>query len=571
MADGSQGPLRPEIAQQLAQSPFVKEDSTREQLSALATPLMNEPQETPEGEDGQVPESREEFIQGLTEVPTQIDPAIEEKAQQKVNPSPETLTREDRQELIRKTLDQRMMEKINSGEVPQDEAMKFLQAKAQMEKTEQEDVKRMEASKVDGRQQIIDEKYQKFLEEQSARDEYNQLAGQFDGLIKKPEANILEFLDESDLRFAAESGMDIPPAAAYKAEKELEQLDLATEKEEQAAANRTLAAEQEAQQKVAVEQQQKEQQKAQIAAQEVEKEDQKMRNDFTSLGELFEEGTTGQKLSAAFAIMLGGLSQGMTGASINPAMAVLDKQFGANEAKKQRAVELFKEKVDAEKNNIKDQMQLMKMQKLSNDLEIQSRQLQAKRQFDKIVQQGGFVPDSLLTTIGADKDSRDRIVRGPDGKAYIADNKQAATDLRKAKDEAEPAIQGIDDLIELSQKSSRLNLKDRAVIYSRVRALVGKLRIPLTGPGVLTDTEYERLLDTLGDPNKIIAFKSIEEEKLKAVRDILQTDLKTRYRNAGVELPMSRKEKIIKQVMKANPAESKATVIRTLRRKGMIQ
>lgn len=561
MADSPQSPIAPEQAAQLLDSSLVQDPAVKQQLGTLVAPapLQNTVAEQPE--------SMQSFTEQITEVPSQFDPAIQAEADAQVAPDPASMSKEQRAEYMQKMLDKRMVDSINSGDIDPGEAVKQMAASKQIKDTA---AQQQEAASLEGRTSLVNEKWQQYIEAKNKVDQFNQLAAQFENVEPRPEPNMLEFLTESDISFAAESGMDIPPAAARRAEMELEQLDVAKQQAEADRAAREVASKQQAEQRVAVEEQEKQVKRQQIAQDEVAKEDKEAAAKFTSFTQLFKDGSTAQKFGAALAIMVGGLSQGLMGAKSNPVIDFLNKEFDRNDAKKQQALKLVKEQLAAKRNLLKDQKTQLEMQKLMGELDLQSRQLNAKRVFDKIVSQGGEVPESLLTTIGADKEARDRIVRGPDGKAYVADTKQAAVDLRKAKDEAEPAIQGIDELLELSRTSNRLNLRDRAKIYSRVRALVGKLRIPLTGPGVLTDTEYERLLQTLGDPNKIFAIKSIEDEKLRAVKDILQNDLKTRYRNAGVQLPMTKQEKILQQVMKNNPNASEANVIRVLRKKGLV-
>ena len=132
-----------------------------------------------------------------------------------------------------------------------------------------------------------------------------------------------------------------------------------------------------------------------------------------------------------------------------------------------------------------------------------------------------------------------------DGSIQLADNKKASEDVRKFQAEVEPAIKGAHRILKISEQGSRLNLKDRARIATDLKALVGQLRIPFTGPGVLTDTEYERLLDTIGDPNKLFAIPDIERTKIKTVINKLTSDLDTRYKQAGIKGVKSKREKLI--------------------------
>jgi hypothetical protein len=135
-----------------------------------------------------------------------------------------------------------------------------------------------------------------------------------------------------------------------------------------------------------------------------------------------------------------------------------------------------------------------------------------------------------------------------------------------------PAIQGANRILELSKDGSRFNLEDRARISTDLKALVGQLRIPFTGPGVLTDKEYDRLLETIGNPNEFFALPSIERIKVETVIDKLSKDLKERYRQAGIKDTQSKRERLIEVKMSQTkaPREQIEKTIDNLVNKGIL-
>jgi hypothetical protein len=114
-------------------------------------------------------------------------------------------------------------------------------------------------------------------------------------------------------------------------------------------------------------------------------------------------------------------------------------------------------------------------------------------------------------------------------------NKDAALDFSKYRNEIEPAINGAKRIMELSKNFNRItDQTQRAKIQTELAALVGQLRLPFTGPGAMTDKEYDRLAATIGDPTKFAALPAWERAKLQTVLKKLETDLGGRAKNAGL-------------------------------------
>jgi hypothetical protein len=124
----------------------------------------------------------------------------------------------------------------------------------------------------------------------------------------------------------------------------------------------------------------------------------------------------------------------------------------------------------------------------------------------------------------------------------IASNVNNAQEFQKVRSTLEPAITGAQTIQKMLGDFNRItDLKKRAQIQSEMKALAGQLRVPFTGPGALTEKEYDRLMDTLGDPTSITSVGSIQRAKLQQVLNKLNRDLD----NSAAQFGLPRKNKNI--------------------------
>lgn len=287
----------------------------------------------------------------------------------------------------------------------------------------------------------------------------------------------------------------------------------------------------------------------------------------------------GQKILATIGMMLGGapavrIVQEQINQDIN-AQNLTNKQ---KLAKRAQAIKLVNTQIDRLSALTNDRFKQEKLQLSKQQLGIQLEKINTERlklaqaELQKRNIQNELSQGKLKDTSNLNKDDRERAVRMRDGSIQLADNKKASEDVRKFQAEVEPAIKGAHRILKVSEQGSRLNLKDRARIATDLKALVGQLRIPFTGPGVLTDTEYERLLDTIGDPNKLFAIPEIERVKIKTVINKLTSDLDTRYEQAGLKGVKSKREKLIdlKMQQKAGSREQIEKTIDSLIQQGKL-
>lgn len=299
---------------------------------------------------------------------------------------------------------------------------------------------------------------------------------------------------------------------------------------------------------------------------------------------------TAQKIGAGIAIALGGYGGALTGKGDNKALDIILKAID-------RDVEEQKFNIKQKSQGLRDsanmsQTMLSNLQsKFSTDLQaeaalkaLQLRQVQAKLAKDS----GKYNNDQIKATaqyqiaelkraemaeiakIKADmaqqaymngtgtdkfdpamearlpeamqkmrKETRER--SAPDGWEGLAKDREAATEFLKKVNEAQPAIEGVKRILALSQDLNRVtDIKKRAEVATEIQALIGQLRVPLTGPGAMTDRDIKMLQDTIGNPTKVLSLPSVQRAKLMTVGKKLETDLV----NAAKATGFRRKEQV---------------------------
>jgi hypothetical protein len=112
---------------------------------------------------------------------------------------------------------------------------------------------------------------------------------------------------------------------------------------------------------------------------------------------------------------------------------------------------------------------------------------------------------------------------------------QDATKFKTSQQEAESAIGLIREIKELGTDINLTDISKRGILKGKLNALIGKMRIPLTGPGILTDAEFERIKGDLGDPSKVFSTEKMEKAKLDSLANMLIDAQVTSGRLAGLD------------------------------------
>lgn len=107
--------------------------------------------------------------------------------------------------------------------------------------------------------------------------------------------------------------------------------------------------------------------------------------------------------------------------------------------------------------------------------------------------------------------------------------KKEAMDIRAAKADADEAIGLIDEVKELGKNVAWWDRKKINLIDQKKKILAGKLRLPLTGPGAMTEDEYQRLVDTMGDPSNLFSTEEIQNAKLDELKGTLNKSVLSKF------------------------------------------
>jgi hypothetical protein len=116
-----------------------------------------------------------------------------------------------------------------------------------------------------------------------------------------------------------------------------------------------------------------------------------------------------------------------------------------------------------------------------------------------------------------------------------ARTKEEAKDLRQAQADADDAVKLIDEIKALGTNVAAWDRGRINIINQKKKILAGKLRLPLTGPGAMTQDEYERLVDTMGDPSNLFSTEEIQMSKLDSLKDTLNSSVSNKFRVMGVQ------------------------------------
>lgn len=290
--------------------------------------------------------------------------------------------------------------------------------------------------------------------------------------------------------------------------------------------------------------------------------------------------TTGEKILAGIGLVLAGIGSGITGQP-NAALQVIQNQIDEdiksqklnNEqvlAKKKHAlklVELELKKLDSSTTNKLKKVQIAKM---INDMQqgqlmLQQQRLMAK----KLASQDGLTREEVLSL---DREDQKRVV--PVGsRNFIAFNAEVAKKLNNdVIPSAKSSLRGLGrlkEILEMPAAEVRPTLVAEAATIKQ--ALKGNLRLELFGPGVMTDFESKMADKIIGDPTKILTFDMAERAKFNALIKKIKFSTRDKIKQAGINIPDSKNERMIKQMQKNNPKMKRELIIDALIRKGFWQ
>lgn len=271
-----------------------------------------------------------------------------------------------------------------------------------------------------------------------------------------------------------------------------------------------------------------------------------------SLGEIFQSGSTGSKLGAALAILVGGVSQGLTGAKTNPALDMMDR-LAERQAQKDKlsldekemlrkqiyeagGLELRKLENATQNAYRKDQLSLMQQQ-----LDLKRQELEEKLRasiatsMPKDIHSGRKLTKEEVLQIRASggKDA-EKLITLPNGNTHLAAGTFDKENFVKGTEETFKALSLLDKYKSIGKQGSKFSLTDRAEADVLRTMLVGALRQPVTGPGVLSEPDKAAILGVLADPLALTKWRPIEMAKINKVIDSLQVQVINSARRAGI-------------------------------------
>ena len=297
----------------------------------------------------------------------------------------------------------------------------------------------------------------------------------------------------------------------------------------------------------------------------------------SSLTEIMNGGGFGQKLGASIAVLLGGVSQGLTGAKTNPVMDFLDSEV-KRQAEKDKltlsqreslrkhllgvAENTVRERAEFTGNEIKKQHLLLEAQTLAlkkQEVLMQQRALlgqSAQQETERAINGGKAVADRSLLN----KEQSASAIRMPDGSYKVAKSPEAAKELDKAKNNIDVLMPAIDNAKKMIFNMSAL---DRAAYASNTPSTAAKellsqretilagLKSYYEGKGErpLADAVYKRLSDSTFSTAAIVANPQAAVQALTDVQSGLYKNYKTFHSNAGADLPPSAREVAMQKIM----------------------
>lgn len=303
-----------------------------------------------------------------------------------------------------------------------------------------------------------------------------------------------------------------------------------------------------------------------------------------SSADLFHEKSTGQKVAAGLAMILGVAHAGLGGGNGgNMGVQLIEQSL-----EKDRQNNLYKYSQSKEMLNLKrqnaddyaenmarheaivDKQTLMQMQLIETKLKqaesiyrgsaasanaknalgmltMQKDQLKAqiaqREALNNMLQSGDLSELTPLQTMGLPENVRKAIEQTRElkvpGYGGVALSKEDRDQFQKFRQEQEPVINAINRVLKIqnSDQYSKLSPEQRGQVNSEIQMLIGGLRSGVVGPGAVSDKERAILVETIGNPNTLFSKNSWERAKLLTVLNKTKADLNTIAKARGLTPP----------------------------------
>lgn len=299
--------------------------------------------------------------------------------------------------------------------------------------------------------------------------------------------------------------------------------------------------------------------------------------------------STGDKVLAGISIALSGIGAALTGSKQNQALNIIENAINQDIesqkldlktelAKKQEAFKRQRSDLEMRSKFISDEYKLTQLKKLQNDMLQKEMQLEEQRRLAQVIASPEGISREEVFAL-RDKDQQTKAIFFNDGRARFVVDREDAKKIRQEilpdLNSALSDLKALKDFAEVSITSPGDFFKARARAKVLKQALVGKLRLPLFGPGVLTQVEQDIAKSLIGDPTEVSSrigiLQKLEVEKLDTLMKKLKFSARQSLRSSGVLLPKSKNEIKLQEAMDdpRNKGKLKSQIINAMIKTGM--
>lgn len=304
---------------------------------------------------------------------------------------------------------------------------------------------------------------------------------------------------------------------------------------------------------------------------------------YRSIKDIFDKGTTGDKILAGIGLFLGSFAPGGQNSFVRSFNTQISQQMEKeklsmeeSQAKHKRAIDLVQQKLKQMAASTDDQLKKTRIAQLNQQMEVEKQtiqQAQLQQQAERVL--GNRLSSkkglSREEVFALDPKVQKRAVFFSDGRARFTTDDQSAKRIREEiLPSAKDAVRGMTRLQELSEQFAGGSLSPvaRAEAQTIAQALKGALRLELFGPGVMTDNEQAIADKIIGNPTKLTSLNSLERKKLDTLMNKIKQGTKDKLRISGIELPESKNELMIKQLQKRNKGLTRQKAMSALIERG---
>jgi hypothetical protein len=263
----------------------------------------------------------------------------------------------------------------------------------------------------------------------------------------------------------------------------------------------------------------------------------------------------GNEILAGLSVALGAVGGALSGQGGNMALDIINKTVNANMEKLKNKIVAAKDRIGETKEsgaqaladlNIQKAAIYDKIAQKASDLAVLNGSPLAMANADKLKGQ-------LLAESAALKQNSVNMLRGVEttrmaekevnvgkqeslsipgfGTAKTADD---AKNMKEILQQSNAAKGGLDELIKLAKTGSALSPADRARSEVIRQTLVGQLRVPLTGPGTMSETDRALLEGVIADPLAFFSLTSSNITKLNELKGALDRSVATHAQAYGL-------------------------------------